>query len=81
MKAFLDGAKDGVIYFSLGSFLPDHHLPKTYFDNFTRVFRRLPQRVVWKTSSQLTNLPDNIMTVKWVPQQRVLGQLQCILND
>lgn len=73
MKAFLDEAEHGVIYFALGSFLPDHLLPETFFDNFIRVFRQLPQRVLWKTRANLTGLPDNVMTAKWVPQQEVLG--------
>ncbi|XP_046678525.1 UDP-glycosyltransferase UGT5-like isoform X1 [Homalodisca vitripennis] len=79
MKQFLDEAKNGVIYFSLGSFVPDHLLPKEYFDNFINVFRRLPQRVMWKTGSDLKHLPDNIMIGKWMPQQDILAHPNVVL--
>uniref|UniRef100_A0A1B6KQH8 UDP-glucuronosyltransferase n=1 Tax=Graphocephala atropunctata TaxID=36148 RepID=A0A1B6KQH8_9HEMI len=79
MKEFLDGAENGVIYLSMGSVVPDHFLPAEYFNNFINVFRRLPQRVLWKTTSELNNLPDNVMVSKWTPQQDVLAHPNVVL--
>ncbi|KAG8319003.1 UDP-glucuronosyltransferase 1-1 [Homalodisca vitripennis] len=73
MKKFLDDAKQGVIYLSLGSVVPENILPQEFFDNFINAFRRLPYRVLWKTERSMTQLPEKIFTSKWIPQQDVLG--------
>ncbi|XP_054282245.1 UDP-glycosyltransferase UGT5-like [Macrosteles quadrilineatus] len=73
MKRFLDKASEGVVYFSVGSIVPDHLLDEEYFNNFLAAFSRLPQKVLWKTKRNLKNLPKNIMTSEWVPQQDVLA--------
>ncbi|KAG8315500.1 UDP-glucuronosyltransferase 1-1 [Homalodisca vitripennis] len=72
MKKFIDDAKDGVIYFSLGSVVPDHVLGKEFFDMFTKAFQKLPQRVLWKTGWKHESLPNNVKTANWMPQQDIL---------
>ena len=51
--------------------LPDS--PETQF--ITRVLSKLPQRVVWKHDGPtLLNLGPNIKTMKWLPQNNLLGK-------
>lgn len=72
----MDSAPDGVIYFSLGSVIPDQFLPRELLQVFISVFETLPQRVLWKiTSDKLPPLPDNILVAKWLPQQSILSKL------
>lgn len=41
---------------------------------FSNVFKKLPQRVLWKIElKQMPDLPSNVMTKKWVPQLNILG--------
>ena len=42
MRAFVDEAKDGVIVFSLGSFLSVTSVPRTIQEGISAAFRRLP---------------------------------------
>lgn len=71
----MDEAKDGVIYFSLGSNLPVHIFPKEFTQIFINVFKKLPQRVLWKNEAEtLPGLPENVKLVKWVPQIGVIGK-------
>ena len=75
LEDFVGGSGDhGFIIFSLGSiikFLPD--APETRF--ITRVLSKLPQRVIWKHDGPtLLNLGPNIKTMKWLPQNDLLGK-------
>ncbi|KAG8274418.1 UDP-glucuronosyltransferase 1-1 [Homalodisca vitripennis] len=79
MKEFLDDAKLGVIYLSLGSVVPENILPQEFFDNFINAFRRLPYKVLWKTTISITQLPEKILTSKWIPQQDVLAHQNIVL--
>lgn len=40
-----------------------------------RVFRQLPQRVLWKweTNGDMRDLPTNVKLARWLPQQDLLG--------
>lgn len=70
----MDGAQDGVVLFSLGTYVPDDNRPDQYFTMFSNVFGKLKQRVLWKTvRNDLQNIPDNVKLVDWLPQQDVLG--------
>lgn len=71
----MDEAKHGVIYFSLGSNLPVHIFPKEFTQIFINVFKKLPQRVLWKNEAEtLPGLPENVKLAKWVPQIGVIGK-------
>lgn len=75
MKTFIEEADNGVIYFSLGTCVPDHRMPSEFYQQFIRVFKNLRQRVLWKTRREnITNIPENVYITKWVPQQDVLGK-------
>lgn len=71
----MDGAKDGVIYFSMGSYL----VGSTIFsdkvrDHFVEVFRKIKQKVLWKWEAEIpAGLPPNVKISKWLPQTAILG--------
>jgi glucuronosyltransferase len=74
IKTFLDGAKDGVIYISFGSFLRSSEMPKDKYEAMLNTFRKLKQRVLWKwESEEIPDLPANVMVQKWLPQSDVLA--------
>jgi glucuronosyltransferase len=71
---FLNGAKDGFIFFSMGSALKGIMMPENYRKMFLSTFSKLKQRVVWKwETEQMDDLPSNVKLSKWLPQQDVLG--------
>ncbi|KAG5874354.1 hypothetical protein JTB14_022347 [Gonioctena quinquepunctata] len=76
LKYFMDNASEGFIYMSLGSNVRSKDLNKDTLESIVEVFRKLPFRVVWKfeddRKDRLEGIPDNIMVVKWAPQQLVL---------
>lgn len=77
LQEWLDGAADGVIYFSLGSNMKSKSLPLDVRSNLLRVFKDLPSgyRVLWKweLDGKIPGQSDNILAQKWLPQQSVLG--------
>lgn len=73
LKDFIEGGGDhGIIYFSFGNTIQTT-IPQNIINSFVNVFRRLKQRVVWKTGNNITDAPANIKISKWYPQQNVLG--------
>lgn len=74
LKSYLDDAKDGVIYFSLGSFFKSADLPESMRNDILDVFAGLKQKVLWKfENDNIPSLPKNVMVRKWLPQQDILG--------
>ncbi|KAG7164576.1 UDP-glucuronosyltransferase 3-like 1, partial [Homarus americanus] len=74
LGSWISGAGSaGVIYVSLGSVMDSKSLPLEYQQILLQVFRRLPQRVIWKFEGELKDVPDNVMISKWLPQQDVLA--------
>ncbi|XP_047003773.1 UDP-glucosyltransferase 2-like [Schistocerca americana] len=74
VQKFLDGAENGVIYFSLGSNVRSDQMAEDKQRAFIEAFRELPQRVLWKwESDSLPNQPTNLMVRKWLPQQDILA--------
>ncbi|KAF5289260.1 hypothetical protein FQA39_LY15190 [Lamprigera yunnana] len=74
LQKFLDNAKDGVIYFSMGSVLRSQYFSLDKRDAMLKVFSRLKQKILWKWDDNLLNKPTNVITSSWVPQQDVLGR-------
>ncbi|XP_049957795.1 UDP-glycosyltransferase UGT5-like [Schistocerca serialis cubense] len=71
---FLDGARNGVVYFSLGSNVRSTAMPPERVRAFLDAFAGIPQRVLWKWEADgLPGHPGNVMTAKWLPQQDVLA--------
>ena len=74
LQKFLDEAKEGFIFFSLGSNLHSDSLPKQKRQEILDAFSELRQRVVWKfESDNLEGLPPNVKIGKWLPQSDILG--------
>ncbi|KAL6257012.1 hypothetical protein P5V15_011948 [Pogonomyrmex californicus] len=76
IKQFLDDAKKGFIYMSLGTNVKWEELPnyKRILEVFVDTFCALPYRVIWKYDSDL--LPwkcKNILSSNWFPQQSILA--------
>ncbi|XP_076055548.1 UDP-glucosyltransferase 2-like [Oratosquilla oratoria] len=71
---WIEGAGNtGVIYFSLGSLVRVHFMPKKFLDIFLAAFAMLPYRVIWKHDGEMEGVPDNILLGKWLPQQDILA--------
>nr|XP_023025371.1 UDP-glucuronosyltransferase 2C1-like isoform X2 [Leptinotarsa decemlineata] len=74
VQEFLDGAENGVILFSLGSNLRSSDLPRGTLDMILEVFRRIPQRIIWKfEETDIHHKHDNVMISKWMQQSDILA--------
>lgn len=72
----MDNAKEGVIYFSLGSVWKSKDIPKPIKEGLVIMFGELKQTVIWKyEDDDLKVLPKNVYVVKWAPQPSILGRL------
>jgi glucuronosyltransferase len=70
----LDEAKDGFIFFSLGSNLRSNAMATQKQQAFLDAFSELPQRVLWKYEvDSLPGQPSNVKIGKWLPQSDILG--------
>ncbi|KAK5645027.1 hypothetical protein RI129_006327 [Pyrocoelia pectoralis] len=73
LQDYLDDARDGAIYFSMGSYLNSADIPNDKLNAILNVFRKLKQKVLWKfNGNKLTNLPPNVKLGTWFPQQDIL---------
>ncbi|XP_046624728.1 UDP-glycosyltransferase UGT5-like [Neodiprion virginianus] len=74
LKEFLDDAKEGFVYFSLGTNVLSDHLAPEKIRTLISVFAAMPYRVVWKwEQDSLDGKPDNVFISKWFSQQDVLA--------
>ncbi|XP_044265327.1 UDP-glycosyltransferase UGT5-like [Tribolium madens] len=74
LQEFLDNAKDGVIYFSMGSNLKSAELPNEKRDAILKTFSKLKEKILWKwEEDELPGKPPNVKTAKWLPQQDILA--------
>lgn len=81
LQKLLDEAKDGVIYFSMGSNLKSKDLPQQLKDDFLKLFGSLKQKVLWKFEEELPNLPKNVQILQWAPQKSILCEYTSRLRD
>lgn len=73
LQDFLDGATEGVIYFSLGSNVKSKDISPKLRQQIIAAFEELPHKILWKFEADtLPNQPKNVKIVKWLPQQDVL---------
>jgi UDP:flavonoid glycosyltransferase YjiC (YdhE family) len=76
LQEYLDSAKEGVVYFSMGSTLQSINLPVEKREAILRVFSKLKQKVLWKWEDEsLPGQPQNVKLGKWLPQQDILGKI------
>lgn len=74
IKSFIESAKDGVVYFSMGSNIQSTQLPVEIRDGLLRAFSNLKQKVLWKWEDiNLPGKPNNVMINKWYPQDDILS--------
>nr|AEW43125.1 UDP-glycosyltransferase UGT40F1 [Helicoverpa armigera] len=79
LKKIFDNAKNGVVFFSLGSNLRSKDLPEDMKQGILKVLGGLKQTVIWKFEESLPNTPKNVHIVQWAPQQSILAQPKLVL--
>lgn len=67
-----ESGENGFIVFAMGTFFDPKYFPAASMEAFLTVFSRLKQTVIWKQNS-VDNLPSNVKTFPWIPQQDLLG--------
>jgi glucuronosyltransferase len=74
IQEFLDGASEGAIIVSFGSFLKLSKLPLDTYKAFVNAFSSIKQRVLWKWEGESRkDFPSNIMAKSWLPQADILA--------
>ncbi|XP_076627997.1 uncharacterized protein LOC143345094 [Colletes latitarsis] len=73
LKRFVDNAREGFIYFSLGSNARSSDLPEETLQVFLDVFAKLPYKVVWKFEKNLPGKSKNVFIGSWFSQQTILA--------
>ncbi|XP_037719401.1 UDP-glycosyltransferase UGT4 [Drosophila subpulchrella] len=74
LQRFLDEAKHGVIYFSMGLDIMVKYLPINMQQTLLQAFAMLKQRVVWKNElSMMPNKSQNIYVIDRAPQRQLLA--------
>ncbi|KAF5289136.1 hypothetical protein FQR65_LT02026 [Abscondita terminalis] len=80
VQEFLDNAKNGAIFFSMGSNLKSKDLPIDKLNALLNVFSTLKQKVLWKWEDEgMENKPANVMTRAWFPQHDILAHPNVVL--
>ncbi|XP_045474545.1 UDP-glycosyltransferase UGT5-like [Harmonia axyridis] len=74
LQKFMDVAKEGIVYFSMGSNLRSKDLPDEIKESILRVFAKLKVKILWKWEDEtLPGQPANVKLSKWLPQQEILA--------
>ena len=73
LKRFMDSASNGAVFVSFGSAVVPSQMPKEKLEMLLEAFKNLKMSVLWKWDSEVPNLPKNVKTSSWVPQQDILG--------
>ncbi|XP_012260499.2 uncharacterized protein LOC105688622 [Athalia rosae] len=74
LQRILDNATRGFVYVSFGSNIKSSSLSAERINEFIAAFSKLPYEVLWKfEDDNLSGKPDNVITVKWAPQQAILA--------
>lgn len=71
----MDGAKNGVIYFSLGTNVKSDGMSEEMKQSLLKTFSKLDQTVIWKFETDMENTVPNVHLVKWAPQPSILGKI------
>ncbi|XP_044314851.1 UDP-glycosyltransferase UGT5-like [Drosophila rhopaloa] len=74
IQEFIEGAKHGCIYFSMGSNLKSTILPLEKRQALIDTFAQLKQRVLWKfEDTDMPGKPPNVFISDWFPQDDILA--------
>ncbi|XP_018579882.1 UDP-glucuronosyltransferase 2B10-like [Anoplophora glabripennis] len=72
LQKFLDEAKEGVIYFSMGSNLRSQNMPAEKREAILKAFSKR-KKILWEWEDDvLPGQPPNVKVGKWLPQQDIL---------
>ncbi|XP_011705489.1 PREDICTED: UDP-glucuronosyltransferase 2B19-like, partial [Wasmannia auropunctata] len=73
MRTFLEGARNGAIVISLGTRVKWKAIGIDKIKIVILAVSKLKQRVLWKLDIKVPfEIPDNLMIVKWIPQNEIL---------
>ena len=73
LESFIRNSREGVILVSFGSV--STVVPEHIVDKILEVFSRLKQTVIWRYNGPIIpNMPSNVIPMKWLPQNDILGQ-------
>ncbi|XP_011705516.1 PREDICTED: UDP-glucuronosyltransferase 2B16-like, partial [Wasmannia auropunctata] len=73
IRTFLDEAKSGVIVISLGTNVRWKFIGLDKIETVILALSKLEQRVLWKLDIKVPfEIPNNLMIVKWMPQNEIL---------
>ncbi|XP_077289499.1 UDP-glycosyltransferase UGT5-like [Arctopsyche grandis] len=73
LKTILDSAKEGVVYFSMGSNLKSSQMSPELKAIILKALGNLKQTVLWKYEEDLPGKPKNVVIRKWMPQTGILA--------
>ncbi|CAG9765086.1 unnamed protein product [Ceutorhynchus assimilis] len=74
LKDEIESAKNGVVYFSLGSIVKSAGINERVRQVIMEALAELPYKVLWKFENDtMPGKPKNVVTRKWMPQQDILA--------
>ncbi|KAK9892164.1 hypothetical protein WA026_018366 [Henosepilachna vigintioctopunctata] len=74
LQHILDNAKDGAVYFSLGTNVRFDHVQGDFKEAVLRALGQLPYTVLCKWESEdYPGKPNNVILRRWFPQQSIMG--------
>ncbi|KAJ8948050.1 hypothetical protein NQ314_008476, partial [Rhamnusium bicolor] len=74
LQTYLDDAKDGFIYFSLGTNVQSKELSSSTLNAVIDILKEIPFKILWKfEADDLPGKPVNVKIIKWAPQEQVLS--------
>lgn len=82
LEDFISASGDtGFIYVSMGSSVKAVNMPEHLRQLFIQTFAQLPYQVLWKYEGAMvgmtSDMPPNVKTSRWLPQQDILGSYVC----
>lgn len=84
IQNFLDSAKDGAVYFSMGSNIKSTQLPAEKRQAILNTFAKFPKvKFLWKWEDpELPGKPANVFIQKWYPQDDILAHpnIKCFIT-
>jgi len=82
IREFLDSAENGAVIISLGTNVNWKSIGVDKLKAVTQALSKLNQRVIWKLEIELSfQKPNNVMVVKWLQQNEILGTSHNLLED
>ncbi|KAJ0175406.1 hypothetical protein K1T71_008565 [Dendrolimus kikuchii] len=79
LETWVNETNDGFIVFTFGSLIRSSTLPLSHLEAIIAVFKRLPQRIIWKWETEyVPNMPPNMLVKKWLPVFDLLHHPKCI---